>query len=116
MGPLMNVEQPSCLRKCESNKIGSKYIKGASAVSAWHILRGERVVALSHPPPEKFHPSGRTNYQAIEKPILKSKKADGVILVFETIHPAVNGAEDFVYQFWSVDKTSTWMERFGSIV
>jgi hypothetical protein len=67
IGPLTTLEHPLCLKRQKSSGGWSKYIKGASAVFAWHILRGERVIVLSPPPPERFHPSGQTNYQAIEE-------------------------------------------------
>jgi hypothetical protein len=28
----------------------------------------------------------------------------------------VEGAEDFIYQIWPVDKTTSWIERFGTLV
>ncbi|PVH67949.1 hypothetical protein DL98DRAFT_397851, partial [Cadophora sp. DSE1049] len=108
MGPLMTPEHPLCLRRHKSSVGWSKYIKGASAVFAWHILRGERVIVLSPPPPERFHPSGQTNYQAIEEPILKEEKEGGARLRLEMVHPIVEGAEDFIYQMWPVDQTNTW--------
>jgi hypothetical protein len=66
MGPLMTPRHPPYLRIPKPEKGPSKYIKGASAVFALHISRGEKVTVLSPPPPERFHPSGLTNYQAIE--------------------------------------------------
>ncbi|TGO43983.1 hypothetical protein BCON_0678g00010 [Botryotinia convoluta] len=115
MGPLMTPEHPLCLKRQKSSGAWSKYIKGASAVFAYHILRGERVIVLSPPPPERFHPSGQTNYQAIEEPILKGRKEDGTRLRLEMVHPMVEGAENFIYQIWPADKTNTWIERFGTL-
>jgi hypothetical protein len=115
MGPLMAPEHPLCLKRQKSSGAWSKYIKGASAVFAWHILRGERVIVLSPPPPERFHPTGQTNYQAIEEPILKGQKEGGSRLRLEMVHPMVEGAENFIYQIWPVDQTSTWVERFGTL-
>lgn len=116
MGPLMDPEHPQCLKAHKSDKAWSKYIKGASAVFAYHILRGERVVLLSPPPPERFHPSGETNYQAIEEPVLKRSKEGGARLRIETVHPMIGGAEDFIYEMWPIDMTDTWTERFGALV
>lgn len=48
-------------------------MKGASAIFAWFVSRGEKVTVLSPPPPSRFHPIGLTNFQEIEKPILKGK-------------------------------------------
>jgi hypothetical protein len=116
MGPLMTLEHPLCLQRQKSSGEWSKYIKGASAVFAWqHILRGERVIVLSLPPPERFHPSGQTNYQAIEEPILKGKKEGGARLRLEIVHPMVEEAENLIYQIWPVDQTNTWVERFGTL-
>jgi hypothetical protein len=42
MGPLMNPEHPLCLKRQKKwSGAWSKYIKGASAVFASHILKGE---------------------------------------------------------------------------
>ncbi|KAH8650382.1 hypothetical protein BGZ60DRAFT_335665, partial [Tricladium varicosporioides] len=114
MGPLMAPDHPLCSRRQKSSGEWSKYIKSASAIFAWHISRGERVIVLSPPPPERFHPSGKTNYQAIEEPILKRKRDGDTRLRLEMVHPMVEGAEDFIYQIWPVDQTNTWIERFGT--
>lgn len=113
MGPLMSLTYPLCLRRQKSRGEWSKYIKGASAVFVYYILRGERVIVLLPPPPERFHPSGQTNYQAIEEPILKGRKADSTRLRLEMVHPMVEGAENFCYQIWPVDQSNTWNKRFG---
>jgi hypothetical protein len=115
MGPLMTPRHPLCLKKKKTSVGWSKYVKGASAIFAWHIWRGERVTVLLPPPPERFHPSGQTNYQAIEEPILKQPKTDGTRVRLEVIHPNVLGAENFIYQMWPDDETNTWIERFGFI-
>ncbi|KAB5581237.1 hypothetical protein GE09DRAFT_1256600 [Coniochaeta sp. 2T2.1] len=109
MGPLRDPEHPSCLRRKKSAPAWSRYVKGASALFACHISRGKRVVALSPPPPDRFHPCGGTNYQEIEEPILKRVG----LLEIEMVHPSVNGAESFRYQIWPVDMTCLWVESFG---
>jgi hypothetical protein len=109
MGGLMDSKDPSCLRPIMSKHTRSKYVKGASALFAWHVSRGRRVIVLSPPPPGRFHPSGGTNYQAIEEPILKG----GDSLVIEMVHPTVKGAESFRYQMWPADMTCLWLARFG---
>jgi len=113
MGPLMMPEHPLCLKKRKSPKQWSKYVKGASAVFAWHVSRGEKITVLSPPPPERFHPSGLTNYQAIEEPILKGKIGGNAVLRIEMVHPTVKGADNFSYQIWPVDETCTWIAKFG---
>ncbi|KAH8902626.1 hypothetical protein BR93DRAFT_903281, partial [Coniochaeta sp. PMI_546] len=110
MGRFMDPKHPSSLKRNKSMKSWSKYVKGASALFACHISRGKRVVVLSPPPPERFHPSGGTNYQAIEEPILKG----GDCLLIELVHPTVRGAESFSYQIWPVDMTCVWVAEFGN--
>jgi len=114
MGPLMVNGNPLCFKKKKRKSEWSLYIKGASAVFAWCILEGEKVTVLSPPPPERFHPSGLTNYQAIEEPILKWDKMSHAVLQIEMVHPTVKGAENFRYQIWPVDKTATWISVFGA--
>ncbi|KAB5581183.1 hypothetical protein GE09DRAFT_988234, partial [Coniochaeta sp. 2T2.1] len=109
MGPFMDPEHPSCLRCKKSAPAWNRYVKGASALFAYHISRGKRVVVLSPPPPDRFHPCGGTNYQEIEEPILKR----GGALEIEMVHPSVNGAESFRYQIWPDDMTCLWVKRFG---
>jgi hypothetical protein len=113
MGPLMDPSDASCVRKRKSKYAWSKYIKGASALFACYIAGNNRVVVLSPPPPDRFHPSGLTNYQAIEEPILKRAIVCGALLQIEMVHPAVKGAEDFYYQVWPIDDTATWIAMFG---
>ncbi|PVI01748.1 hypothetical protein DM02DRAFT_508964, partial [Periconia macrospinosa] len=108
MGPLMAKYSPLILKKKKSSKKRRLYIKGASAVFAWRILRGEKVTVLTPPPPERFHPSGLTTYQAIEEPILKWAMRDKNAFRIEMVHPTVRGAEEFRYQVWPVDETVAW--------
>jgi len=70
---------------------------------------------LSPPPPERFHPSGQTNYQAIEEPILKGEIGGSAVSRIEMVHPTVKGAENFCYQIWLVDETRTWITKFGML-
>lgn len=113
MGNLMVPENPSCLRSKKSLPQWSNYIKGASAVFAHHISEGEKVIVLTPPPPNKFHPSGLTNYQLIEEPILKGELGDHGLFRIYMVHPTVKGAENFKYQVWPVDQTDTWIAKFG---
>jgi hypothetical protein len=55
-------------------------VKGVSALFSWYISKGENVTVLSPPPPERFHPPGRTNFQAIERPILKRRTTGSAVL------------------------------------
>ncbi|PGH04050.1 hypothetical protein GX51_03720 [Blastomyces parvus] len=113
MGFLMVPEHPSCPKSRKSAHSWSLYIKGASALFAWHISKGEKVTVLSPPPPDRFNPGGFTNYQAIEEPILKGVLGSAVSRI-EMVHPTVKGAEDFAYQTWPTNETDIWIARFGT--
>jgi hypothetical protein len=115
MGPLMDLSHPLCLRNQISSDAWSKYVKGASAIFVWYISRGERVTVLSPPPLERFHPSGQTNYQAIEEPIVKGMLGTSAVSRIEMVHPTVKGAENISYQIWPVDNSTTWTTRFGEL-
>ena len=115
MGPLMMTEHSLCLKSKKSPKRWSKYMKGASAVFALHISKGEKITVLSPPPPHRLHPSGLTNYQAIEEPILKGELGGDAVSRIEMAHPTVKGAENFCYQVWPVDETHTWVTKFGML-
>jgi hypothetical protein len=112
MGPLMDTQHSSCLRSKKSPREWSIYMKGASALFARHITRSSKVTVLLPPPPEKFNPSGYTNYQLIEEPILKGVIGGRSVPCIQMAHPTVAGAEDFIYQSWPVDRTEEWTEKF----
>ncbi|KAJ8117480.1 hypothetical protein OPT61_g1328 [Boeremia exigua] len=114
MGPLMDPRIPSCVHSHKTTKAWSKYIHGASAVFAWHIVMGEVVTVLCPPPPDRFHPSGLSYFQIIEEPILRAAIADGSTLRIDLAHPRVKGAEDFRYPLWPHDETDTWLAAHGS--
>ncbi|KFY77866.1 hypothetical protein V499_02847 [Pseudogymnoascus sp. VKM F-103] len=113
MGNLMVTEHPSCLRSKKTPLQWSNYMKGASAVFAHHISEGEKVIVLTPPPPDKFHPSGLTNYQLIEEPILKGELGAHGRFRIDMVHLTVKAAENFKYQVWPVDQTHTWIAKFG---
>ncbi|KIW87644.1 uncharacterized protein Z519_11618 [Cladophialophora bantiana CBS 173.52] len=115
MGPLMQTNNPSCLKLKKSPTAWSKYMKGVSAIFAQYAIQGEVATVLSPPPPERFHPSGWTNFQSIEEPILKGQFGGPAVARIELIHPGVPGAEDFRYEFWPVDEASLWTKEFGTI-
>ncbi|RJE26458.1 hypothetical protein PHISCL_01168 [Aspergillus sclerotialis] len=112
MGPFMDEEHPVCLKSKMSAHQWSRYVRGASAIFAWHIARGEKVTVLS-PPPERFHPSGLTNYQAIEEPIIQGKIGGYAVGQIVLVHPTVIESEEFLYEVWPEDKYSTWIRKFG---
>ena len=115
MGPLMDREDARCLRSRLDRKKWSRYMQGASALFAYHIAQDQgRVTVLTPPPPERFHPSRETNYQAVEEPILKGRLERRVSRI-ELVHPTITGAEDVHYQFWPVDESHAWNTQFGRL-
>ncbi|KAI2000002.1 hypothetical protein LOZ52_005282 [Ophidiomyces ophidiicola] len=115
MGSLVDKNHPSCLKSKMSSSRWSKYMKGASAIFAYYISQGAIVMVLTPPPPHKFNPSGRTNYQAIEEPILKGAFGGRAVSRIEMVHPTVKGAENFSYQAWPMDETCIWIANFGAL-
>jgi hypothetical protein len=114
MGPLMDVQHPSCLKRTKSPMQWSVYMKGASALFAYHIARhSSKVTVLSPPPPITHNPNGYTNYQIIEEPILKGVVGGYPIQCVQMAHPTVKGAEAFTYQSWPTDRTEEWTGRFS---
>jgi hypothetical protein len=116
MGPLMRPKDPLCLKEKKSSKEWGKYIKGASALFAWYISSGDTITVLLPPPPERFHPSGETNFQGIEEPILRGEIGGRAVKRIELVHPTVKGAESFRYQIWPLDETQLWIAKFGTPV
>lgn len=116
MGPLKMLGHPSCLRSQKNGRQWSNYNKCASALFTYYVARGELVTVLSPPPPDRFHTSGGTNYQSIEKPLLKRFGGDVAVGRIDMIHPIVALAKDFRYQIWPFDVTSHWMDKFQDAI
>ncbi|PYH98942.1 hypothetical protein BO71DRAFT_343732 [Aspergillus ellipticus CBS 707.79] len=113
MGPLMVHDEEQCLWSRKSSQAWSRYMKGASAIYAYHIAQdGGQVIVLTPPPPERSNPFGGSNYQIVEEPILKGKLGPKVSDI-EALHPTIPGAEEFHYQIWPNDETPSWHEHFG---
>ena len=115
MGPLMAADHPQCLQATKSKRAWTKYIHGASAIFAWHITKGDVVTILSQPPPQRFHPAGRTSLQLIEGPILTGKAGNEPVGRIELVHPTVPGASEFFYEFWPHDDARRWVSVFGNM-
>jgi hypothetical protein len=114
MGPLMDTQHSSCLKRTKSPQQWSTYIKGAPALFAYHITRqSSKVTVLSQPPPENLNPNCHTNYQLIEEPILTGVIGGHSIRCIEMAHPTIREADTFIYQSWPVDRTEDWLEKFS---
>ncbi|EEU34845.1 uncharacterized protein NECHADRAFT_88435 [Fusarium vanettenii 77-13-4] len=84
---------PTCLQAVSAQR-WKGYIHRASVIFAWFISQADSVTVLSQPPPQRFHPSGRTFYQTVEEPII------------QVMHLTMGGkAEDFRYEIWPSDKS-----------
>ena len=113
MGPLMRKSCPECpfRRKLKS---WPRYVHGASVIFAWHIAQGDFVTVLSQPPPQRFHPSGKTFYESVEQPIIQGVFGNRAVRKIFAVHPMVNnGAEFPPYQMWPKDEASMWLATFG---
>ncbi|KAH7122969.1 hypothetical protein EDB81DRAFT_913055, partial [Dactylonectria macrodidyma] len=115
MGPLAHGDNPPCLQASKGNG-RSKYMRGASAVFAWHVTADDDVVTiLCPPPPYRFNPGGGTNIQLVELPILIGIVGGRAVSRIEAVHPMVHGAEDFRYQLWPVDDVRIWINKFAKV-
>ncbi|KAH9225551.1 hypothetical protein K456DRAFT_1766872 [Colletotrichum gloeosporioides 23] len=106
MGDLMNWTHPKCRRLSKTSVQWTRYMKGVSAIFAWKIAQGHTVTLLTPPPPVRFHPSGLTNYQDIEEPVLKGAVDGTVVGKIVAVHPEVEGAEDMAYEYWPKDQVT----------
>ena len=97
MGNLMVSDHPNCLKLQKSSEQWSRYIKGASALFAQRISKGEVATVLLPPPPHTLHPSCCTSYQAIEEPIVKGMLRTGTVSRIEMVYLTVKGAENICY-------------------
>lgn len=113
MGVLMNENHPACPKWKKTTQQWSKYIHGASAIFAWHIAQGEKVIVLSPPPPERFNPSGLSSFQVIESPIVQGLICQSSVHRVMMAHPTVTESEGFLYEAWPQDRSSLWLARFG---
>ncbi len=113
MGPLMDKKHPSCLKLKKSSKEWTAYVKGASALFALHVPKGDVVTVITRPPPQTYNPTGDSTYQTIEEPILKGNEGSEAVSCINMLHLTVAGAEQHRYQAWPVDQTCSWIEKFG---
>lgn len=65
------------------------------------------------PPPDRFVPSGLTDYQAIERLIIQGEISQYTIHQIILAHLTVTESEEFLYEMWPEDKRSTWIQKFG---
>ncbi|KAG8630512.1 hypothetical protein KVT40_002131 [Elsinoe batatas] len=112
MGVLTDPTHPSCLKQHKSKLQWTSYVKGASALFACHITRSTKVTVLLPPPPEKLNPSGLSNYQLIEEPILQGIVGNHIVGKIGMVHSTVVGAEYFWYENWPIDRTVEGTDRF----
>ena len=114
LGRLKDLTHPACLRRVKSDKAWSKYMKGASALFALCIAQEEHgsVLLVTPPPGERFHPRGGTSFQLIEAPILAGLWGPSYLERINMVHPHVDLAKDYQYQFWPQDEVGGWTDMF----
>lgn len=108
MGPLMEKNK-------KSKKQWSSYIRGASAIFALRISKGDIVTVLTPPPPTRFHPSGSTSFQTIEEPIIKGILGNRSVRRIIVVHPTIPEASRMQYQLWPEDQCFAWVSKFGNV-
>jgi hypothetical protein len=114
LGPLLSPSHPHFSFHLKPFTGWKGYIHGASVLFAWYISQADSVTVLSQPPPQRFHPSGRTFYQTVEEPIIQGKMENRHVKKITVVHPTVGGkAEDFRYEMWPSDKSPLWTKKFG---
>ncbi|KGQ01322.1 hypothetical protein PAAG_12002 [Paracoccidioides lutzii Pb01] len=110
---LMILDHLSCLKSRKSMNLWNEiYIKGASAVFAYHILKDEKITVLSLATPDRFNPDSLTNSQAVEEPVLKGAIGGAAVSCIGMVHLTIKRAEDFCYQVWLTDETHPWIANF----
>lgn len=111
MGPLMDKSSPSCRRNMKDHHQWSLYVHAASILFALFISTGSEVVVLARHPPERFNPYHESYYQNIEEPWLTAC-CDPDNFRIMLAHPGVEGAGNYLYQYWPVDKVEDWRGKF----
>uniref|UniRef100_A0A4E9DY29 Uncharacterized protein n=1 Tax=Gibberella zeae TaxID=5518 RepID=A0A4E9DY29_GIBZA len=113
LGPLLRSDDPDCYCCRKIRKSRSNYIHGASIIFSWFISQGDLVTVLSQPPPQRFHPTGRSFYQLYEEPIVKGMLGNRPVTRIMVAHPTIKSAIDFTYEMWPHDEVSLWTNSFG---
>ena len=113
MGPLMDKNHPSCLKLDKTVEEWRAYVKGASALFALHVPKGDVVTVITRPPPQTCNPTGDSTYQTIEEPILKGEAGNEAVARINMLHLTVKGTEQYRYQIWPVDQTRKWFEELS---
>ncbi|KAK5705954.1 hypothetical protein LTR17_021206 [Elasticomyces elasticus] len=111
MGPLMDGKYPLYRRKSRDPEVWSKYVKGASALFAESLPKGDVVTVILRPPPHRLETLGSTTYQLLEQPVLKGESGGLAVLRIDVVHITVRGAENSAYQFWPVDEGQRWAQE-----
>ncbi|KAH7018070.1 uncharacterized protein B0I36DRAFT_335262 [Microdochium trichocladiopsis] len=100
LGALKTTAHETCRTRCDLSdrrtmKAWSLYMKGASALFSWCIAQNRGSVLLVTPPPgERFHPSGLTNLQLIEGPIIAGLYGPSWLHSIDIVHPQIPAAAD----------------------
>lgn len=88
------------------------YVKGASRIFALYVPKCHEITMLTRPPPNKFHPMGRSTYQSMEEPILQGMQGGDPVSRIDLVHFTVTDASDFRYQICPEGRTHLWSNRY----
>lgn len=111
MGPLMDKSSPTCRYNIKTDNQWCLYVHAASILFALYISKGKEVVVLARHPPERFNPYHESYYQNIEEPWLTAC-CDRDVFKIMLAHPQIEGAGDYIYQYWPVDRVNDWITSF----
>lgn len=109
MGPLMDRNDPRCLRRYKELEEWSKYIKGACIIFARYACRRGIVRVLTLPPYWAASIRPQSTYRNIEEPVLKGRSGCCGAVQINAVY-LLTTLEELEYQAWPENRIS---ERLG---
>ncbi|KAH9827235.1 hypothetical protein Tdes44962_MAKER03046 [Teratosphaeria destructans] len=110
MGPLYATNKRARPQSRKSDKLWSRYMKGASWIFAQQACQSRHAVVLTSAPPNVYSLREHSSYRDIEEPILKGSRHSAHTIQIDYVHPTVPGAMRFRYQVWPEDRISEWID------
>ncbi|KAJ6781010.1 hypothetical protein PWT90_09606 [Aphanocladium album] len=119
MGPLMDKSDPRCRVHCKTANQWRRYVHAASILFTLYVSGGDEVVVLTPHPPQRLNPHRESYYQNIEEPWLKAcccaEEEETGTFQIRFAHPRVEEAQDYIYEYWPVDRVSAWTARYPNV-
>lgn len=91
-------------------------MKGASGRFAEYACKGRRAIVLTNPPLDIYSARMRSTFRYLEEPILTGAFGGPKAIRIDYVHPTVEGAADFHYQIWPVNRSSEWTSFCNNIL